>query len=118
MLNLWKLQVGHISFEPQMHEDAFQVPQQLSPIEDIRFINCSPQTVGVLAKVLLSVKCLEKLILETNIPSPIVEGFDRNCQSCDWDRPGRQGYGLGINPYEQSLEELMIACSDGASFFI
>ena len=30
--NLRKLQVEHISFEPQMHEDAFQVPQQLPPL--------------------------------------------------------------------------------------
>ena len=109
MPNMRKLQVEHISFEPKMHEDAFQVPQQLSPIEDT-------ETVGVLAKVLLSVKCHKTLILETNIPSPIVEGFDRNCHSSDWDRPGGQSYGLGINPHAQSLDELVIAFSDGASF--
>lgn len=101
-----------------MHEDAFQVPQQLPPLESVRFIDCSPQTVGVLVKVLLPVKCLKTLILETNIPSPVVEGFDRNFNSSDWDRSGGQGYGLAINPHAQSLEELMIALSDGASFCI
>ena len=118
MSDLRKLQVEHISFEPKMHEDAFLVPQQLSAIEDIRFIDCSPQTVGVLAKMLLSVKCLRKLTLEMNIPWPVAEGFDCNCHQSNWNRPGGQDYGVAINPHAQSLEELMIAFSDGASFFI
>lgn len=118
MPNLRKLQVEHISFEPDMHHDSFADSQQLSPIEDLRFIDCSPQTVGVLAKILLSVKCLKRLSLELNLPGPIVEDFDCNCDRADWQRPGGHDYGLAINPHAQSLEELTIAFSDGASFFI
>lgn len=118
MSNLRKLQVEHISFEPEMHHDSFAGLQQLSPIEDLRFIDCSPQTVGVLAEILLSVKCLKRLSLEMNIPRHVVEGFNRNSHRIDWHRPGGQDYGRAINPHAQSLEELTIAFSDGASFFI
>lgn len=118
MSNLRKLQVDHISFEPEMHHDGFAGPQQISPIEDLRFIDCSPQTVGVLAKILLSVKCLKKLSLEMNIPRPVVEDFDSDSRRVDWHRPGGQDYGSAINAHAQSLEELIIAFSDGASFFI
>ena len=118
MPHLRKLQVEHISFEPDMHHDSFAGPQRVSPIEDLRFVDCSPQTVGVLAKILLSVKSLKRLSLEMNIPRPVVETFNGNYSHWDWDRPGGQDYGRAIKPHAQSLEELMIAFSNGASFFI
>ena len=73
-----------------MHEDAFQVRQQFSPIGIMRYIHCSPQSVGFLAEVLLSVICLKTPVQETNIPSPILEEFDRDCHLFGWERPGGQ----------------------------
>lgn len=115
---LRKLQVEHISFEPDMHHDAFASPQEPSPIEDLRFIDSSPQTVGVLTKMLHSVKSLKRLILEFNVAWPVVESFDNDSRASDWNRPGGHDYRLAISPHASSLEELMIAFSDGASFFI
>lgn len=65
----------------------------------------------------LSVKCLKQLSLEMNIPQPVVEGSDCS-RRINWNRAGGQDYGIAINPHAQSLEELIIAFSDGASFFI
>lgn len=118
MSDLRKLQVEHISFESKMLRDSFASPQKPSPVEDLRFIDCSPQTVGVLTKMLLTVKRLKRLLLEMNVPFPVVEGFDRNSRASDWDTPGGQDYRLAISPHALSLEDLMIAFSDGASFFI
>lgn len=70
---LRKLQVEHISFEPEIHVASFPGQEMPSPIEDLCFIDCSPQIVGVLAGMLLSVKCLKQLTLEMNIPRPVVE---------------------------------------------
>lgn len=55
MPNLRKLQVEHISFEPELHYDSFTSQQRISPIEDLRLIDCSLQTVGILTEMLLSV---------------------------------------------------------------
>ena len=118
MPNLRKLQIEHISFEDQMHYRSFPVQRNPSPIEDLRFIDCSPQTTGILTRMLLSVKCLKRLALELNIPWPIVKSFGSNGNPSDWARPGGQDYGMAIRHHEKSLEELVIAFSDGASFFI
>ena len=118
MPDLRKLQIEHISFEPTMHEDSFPGPQQPSPIETLTFVDCSPLTVGVLAKMLLSVKCLKFLCLDFNVPRPVMESFDGHGHSWGRNWPGGRDYGLAISPQSQSLEELMIAFSDGASFFI
>ena len=71
--NLRKLQIERISFERQMHHDSFVMPQEISLIKDLNFIDCSPQTLYVLHKMLLSVKRLKRLFLGMNIPWPVVE---------------------------------------------
>lgn len=118
MPKLRKLQVEHISFEPQLHVDPFPVQQRSSPIEDLRLFDCSPQTVGILAKMLISIKCLKRLSLEMNIPWPVAEAFVDNGRHADYNRPGGQDYELAINHHAQSLEDLTIAFSDGSSTFI
>ena len=101
-----------------MHRECFPSQQRFSPVEGLRIIGCSPQTVEVLATILISVNCLKRLSLEMNISQPVVKGFDCNSRRIDWNRPGGQDYGVAINSHAQSLEELIIALSNGASFFI
>lgn len=64
-----KLQIEHISFAPGFHRDPFSPRRQrTSLIEDLHFIDCSPQTVGKLPNLLLLPQSLKSFVLEAQCP--------------------------------------------------
>ena len=107
-----KLQIEHISFAPELHRDAFFYSQhRASIIEDLRFIDCSPQTTGKLPDLLLLPKSLKRFVLETRCPWSVAQ------------TPGARPHTMNaqelyqaLEPHSASLEELVVAFSDGASF--
>lgn len=64
MPKLRELHLEHIFFGPEMQCNLFPSQQRSSPIEDLRLIDCSPQTVGILAKMPLPVESLNRLSLK------------------------------------------------------
>ena len=53
-----------------------------------------------------------------NLPWPVVDSFTSELDQSIWLGRDGQDHDFAVDPHAQSLEELMIAFSDGASFFI
>ena len=107
-----KLQIEHISFAPELHRDPFSLSQdRASLIEDLRFIDCSPQTIGKLPDLLLLPKSLKCFVLETRCPWSVAQTPRARPHTMD-----AQELYQALEPQSASLEELIVAFSDGAGF--
>ena len=117
---LRKLQVEHISFAPQFHAHDF-TPAAVghrhgtSRIEELRFIDCSPRTLGVLPGMLRSIRHLKRFVFEANCPwqARRVE-FEKSAATNHEISPS--GLGHAMRPHCGTLEDMFVAFSDGASF--
>lgn len=109
-----KLEIEHISFNTDMHRPAFSSRSpRTSLVEELRFVDCSPQALGVLPNLLLMIKRLKAFVLETNCPASVRENR--------WAKPHTMRpyqFALALEPHAGSLEEIAIAFSNGAGLML
>lgn len=107
-----KLQIEHISFVPEMHRPPFtSCPPRSSPIQELRFVDCSPQELGILPDTLLLIKELKAFMLETNLPISA-----RNARGKPHTMTPVE-IAAALQPHSGTLQEIAIAFSDAATFF-
>lgn len=117
---LRKLQIEHSSFLPEAHAHNY-APAAIghrhgtSRIEELRFIDCSPRTLGVLPGILCSIRRLKRFLLETNFPSQARQA-NPDTITIPSQRISPSGLAEAMHVHCKNLEELLIAFSDGASF--
>lgn len=107
-----KLQIEHISLAPELHRGPFSIRRdKTSLIDDLRFIDCSPQTVGKLPDLLLLPQSLKCFVLETKCPWSVAQTPRARPHTMD-----AQQLHQALEPHYRTLETLVIAFSDGAGF--
>lgn len=117
---LRKLQIRHVSFAPQIHVHDFApaaigLRHGTSRLEELRFIDCCPSTLGILPGILRSVRHLKRFVLEINCPWQVrLAAFKRHGVLGHQISPS--AFGHAMHPHCETLEELFVAFSDGASF--
>ncbi|MCJ1456539.1 hypothetical protein MMC28_006900 [Mycoblastus sanguinarius] len=115
---LRKIQIEHISFISELHADRFSDrPARSSLIQDLRLIDCSPQKLGILPTILLSIKALKRFVLEMNCPWEVTQRSPGWQEYVGWNQNvNAEDFAAAMELHSESLEELVIAFSDGATF--
>ena len=122
LARLRKLQISHVSLAPRIHAHNF-APENIGPrhgtsrLEELRFIDCCPSTLGILSGLLRSIRRLKRFILETNFPWQVRLAVLKRQGTLDHHiLPST--FGQALHPHRKTLEELFVAFSDGASFLL
>ena len=120
LAKLRKLQIRHIPFAPRLHAHSF-APAAIGPrygtsrLEEIRFIDCYPSTLGILPALLRSIRHLKRFVMETNCPWQVRLAVIKSQGILD-HQISPSAFGQALHPHCKTLEHLFIAFSDGASF--
>lgn len=107
------LRIEHVSFAPEFHRAPYSLPRpdRTSPVVNLRFTDCSPQTIGTLPHLLLLPESLQTFVLETRCPQSVAQA-PKACPH-EMDAAAIQ---RALEPHASSLEQLVLAFSDGAGF--
>lgn len=122
LARLRKLQISHVSFTPRIHAHNF-APNTVgsrhgtSRLEELRFIDCCPSTLGILPGLLRSIRQLRRFVLETNFPWQVRLAVLKRQGTLD-HQISPSAFGQALHPHCKTLEELFVAFSDGASFLL
>lgn len=117
---LRKLHVEHISFATRFHAHDFS-PAAVgsrygsSRLEELRFIDCSPSTLGILPGMLRSIRHLKRFVLETKCAWQVSRAVLVKNGVLDHEISPSE-FGHAMHPHGPTIEELFVAFSDGASF--
>lgn len=107
-----KLQIEHVSFAPELHREPLSPRHNgTSLVDDLRFTDCSPQTVGKLPQLLRLPRALKTFALETRCPWSVA--LTPNARPHEMD--AGQLY-RALEPHSSSLQQLAVAFGDGARF--
>ena len=117
---LRKLQIRRVALAPRLHAHSF-TPVALGPrygtsrLEELRFIDCYPSTLGILPGLLRAIRRLRRFALETNCPWQVRLAVLKSGGVLD-HQISPSAFEQALHPHCKTLEELFIAFSDGASF--
>lgn len=120
LARLRKLQIRRVPFAPRLHAHNF-APAAVGPrygtsrLEEIRFIDCYPSTMGILPGLLRSIKRLKCFVLETNCLWQVRLAVLKS-QGISDHQISPSALEQALHLHRKTLEELFVAFSDGASF--